>query len=71
MHILNTPIRAPVKSKHPPNIDNNDILKNCNAASPAKFYVCAGGAQVYSTKEFEHVENKRSAFYYLNINQYI
>tara|TARA_B110001450_G_scaffold256360_1_gene286564 strand:+ start:2764 stop:3180 length:417 start_codon:yes stop_codon:yes gene_type:complete len=71
MHILNIPIRAQVKSKHPLNIDNNDILKNCNAAAPAKFYVCADGVPVYWTKESEHVENKRSAFLFVNINQYI
>ena len=71
MHILNIPIRARAKSKHPRHIDNNDILKNCNVASPVKSYVCADGAPVYWTTESEHVENKRSAFLFININQYI
>mgnify|MGYP006186363585 CR=1 FL=1 len=71
MHILNIPIHARAKSKLPRHNDNNDILTNYNAAAPAKFYVCADGVPVYWTKESEHVENKRSAFLFVNINQYI
>ena len=47
MHILNILIRARAKSKRPRHNDNNDILKNCNVASPVKFYVYADGAPVY------------------------
>ena len=68
---MNILIRDQVKSKHPLNIDNNDISKNCNAAAPVIFYVCVDGVPVYWTTESEHVENKRSAFLFININQYI